>query len=602
MQDAATVLGIIRERSEQNQPLEHAYRLLYNPSFYLYAYGRISRNAGAMTPGVTGETVDGMSLEKIQHIIALIRREAYVWTPVRRISIPKKMGGKRPLGIPDWSDKLVQEVLRLILETHYEPRFSARSHGFRPNRGCHTALQEVKTWTGTKWYVEGDIKGCFDNVDHEVLLAILAETIHDNRFLRLIRHMLQAGYLEGWEYGTTLSGTPQGGVLSPLLANVYLDQLDQFVETELQPAYTRGTVRASNREYKRILDRLRWARKSGDKAETRRWARALRRVPCGRPDDPTFRRLRYVRYADDFLLGFIGPVAEAEEMKQRLGTFLRDHLKLELSEEKTLITHARTQAARFLNYEIRVQYRNDLLTNNGRKTNGKVALLMPADVVEAYRAGYVVDGHPKRDKLLAQESDFTIVDRYGGILRGVYNYYAWAQNVSWLSRLKFAMENSLLHTLAAKHRTTVQQILKRYKTQTETPKGLRNCLEVHIEREPKAPFIARFGGFPVVRQEVPILRDRIPYQGPRIHRNERIQRLLHEECELCGKAGSVEGHHIRKLADLKRHGNHPPAWVQLMAMRRRKTLYVCHDCHVAITHGRINIVRSSSSIVTEKAV
>jgi Type II intron maturase len=259
-----------------------------------------------------------------------------------------------------------------------------------------------------------------------------------------------------------------------------------------------------------------------------------------------------------------------------------------------LITHARTQAARFLSYAIRVQYRDDLLTHKGRNTNGKVALRIPADVVEAYRASYIVHGHPKRDMLLAQESDFTIVDRYAGIFRGIYNYYAWAQNVSWLLRLKFAMENSLLHTLADKHHTSVKQILKRYKTQTETPKGLRVCLEVRIEREQKAPLIARFGGFPVIRQEVPIVRDRIPYQGPRITRNERIQRLLHEECELCGKLGPVEGHHIRKLADLKRHGTHPPVWVQIMAMRRRKTLYVCHDCHVAITHGRINIVRSSS--------
>jgi group II intron reverse transcriptase/maturase len=407
-------------------------RLLYNPSFYLYAYGRISSNAGAMTPGVTGETVDGMSLEKIHELIALIRREAYVWTPVRRIHIPKKRGGKRPLGIPDWSDKLVQEVMRLILEAHYEPRFSARSHGFRPARGCHTALQEVKTWTGTKWFIEGDIKSCFDNVDHEVLLSMLAETIHDNRFLRLIRHMLQAGYMEKWEYGTTMSGTPQGGVLSPLLANVYLDTLDQFVEADLQPAYTRGTVRESNREYQRTLNRLQRARMSGDKLRARRLALALRRLPRYRPDDPSFRRLRYIRYADDFLLGFIGPVEEAEEIKQRLGTFLHDQLKLELSQEKTLVTHARTQAARFLNYEIRVQYRDDLLTHKGRQTNGKVALRIPADVVEAYRASYVVAGHPKRNVLLAQESDFTIVDRYASIFRGIYNYYAWAQNVSWL--------------------------------------------------------------------------------------------------------------------------------------------------------------------------
>jgi Type II intron maturase/AI2M/AI1M-like, HNH endonuclease len=434
------------------------------------------------------------------------------------------------------------------------------------------------------------------------LLSILAETIHDNRFIRLIRYMLQAGYMDGWIYGTTRSGTPQGGVVSPILANAYLDKLDPFVETELRPTYSRGIEREANRDYWRTPVRLRGARQHGDRREARRQALALRHIPRRRPDDPHYRRLRYVRYADDFLLGFIGPAEEAEEIKPRLGTFLRDQLKLDLSQEKTLITHARTQAARFLNYEIRVQYRDDLLTNKRRATNGKVALRMPVDVLKTYKASYVVDGHPKRNMLLAQDSDFTIVDRYGGIFRGIDNYYAWAQNVSWLQRRKFVMENSLLHTRASKHRTTVRRILKRYKTQTETTHGPRTCLEVRIEREKKAPLIARFGGFPVVRHEVLITRDRIPYGGPRITRTERVQRRLHEECELCGNKGPVEGHHIRKLADLKRHGKHPPAWVQVMVMRRRKTLYVCRDCHVAITHGRMNIVRSHPQTATEKAV
>lgn len=236
MRNAETVLGVIRERGKRGLPLEDVYRQLYNPDLYLRAYGRIYRNAGVLTPGTSPETVDAMSLAKIQALIAALRGERYRWTPVRRVSIPKKNGKTRPLGIPTWSDKLLQEVIRSLLEAYYEPQFSPHSHGFRPERGCHTALTQIqKGWTGTKWLIEGDIAGCFDNIDHAVLLTILRERIRDNRFLRLIEGLLRAGYCEQWRYHPTLSGTPQGGIVSPLLANLCLDRLDQFVETRLLP-------------------------------------------------------------------------------------------------------------------------------------------------------------------------------------------------------------------------------------------------------------------------------------------------------------------------------------------------------------------------------
>src|SRR5437764_9385781 len=179
MRSADTVLGIIRERGRRGLPLEQVYRQLFNPALYLRAYGRIARNHGATTPGVTAETGDGMSLEQIQRIIEQVRFERYRWSPARRVYIEKHGSTKmRPLGIPTWSDKLLQEVVRSILEAYYEPQFSDRSHGFRPERGCHTALRQVyATWAGTKWFIEGDIKGCFDNIDHPVLLSILREKI-----------------------------------------------------------------------------------------------------------------------------------------------------------------------------------------------------------------------------------------------------------------------------------------------------------------------------------------------------------------------------------------------------------------------------------------
>jgi len=211
-----TVLGVLRERGRRKLPMNELYRQLFNPQLYLLAYGRIYANKGATTPRASGETVDGMSRDKIDRIIDAMRHERYRFSPAKRVYIPKKNGKRRPLGLPTWSDKLVGEVIRLLLEADYEPTFSDRSHGFRPRRGCHTALTEVaNTWTGTTWFIEGDISDCFGSLDHTIMVSILAETIHDNRFLRLLESMLKAGYLEDWTWNATLSGCPQGGVTTP---------------------------------------------------------------------------------------------------------------------------------------------------------------------------------------------------------------------------------------------------------------------------------------------------------------------------------------------------------------------------------------------------
>jgi group II intron reverse transcriptase/maturase len=591
MQDARTVLEVLRERGRRGLPCDELYRQMFNEGLYLLAYGNIYSNQGAMTPGACDETADGMSEAKIEQIIAAMRGERYRFAPVRRVYIPKKNGKLRPLGLPSWSDKLVGEVVRLLLEAYYEPQFSGRSHGFRKGLGCHTALREIQnTWTGTVWFIEGDISDCFGSIDHEILMGILAEKIRDNRFLRLIRDMLKAGYLEDWEYHDTLSGTPQGGVVSPLLSCIYLDKLDKFAERELIPQYTRGRHRKLDRAYGRLADRRWIARQRGDRAQARDLLRQMRVLPSRDPMDPGYRRLFYIRYADDVLLGFAGPKAEAEQIKAELAGFLRETLALELNASKTLITHARTRAARFLGYEITVQRSATKLTKGQRSASGRIALRVPREVITAQCARYRRRGKPWHRAALQNLPDYDIVRIYGAEYRGVVNYYRLAQDVWRLSKLRWNAETSMLKTLAAKHKSTVCTMAARHKAKIATPAGLRTCFEARIRREGKPDLVARFGGIPLKHDRRAVIREPAPVPVATPHK-ELIHRLRTRWCELCEHGATVAVHHVARLSHLGKPGPGQPAWAALMAKMRRKTLIVCAPCH---DHIHANPVASAA--------
>jgi group II intron reverse transcriptase/maturase len=589
MQDAATVLNVIGKRGARGLPVERLYRQLFNPQLFLMAYGKLYSNRGAMTPGVTGETVDGMSLAKIGAIIGALRAERYRWQPVKRVYIEKKNSSKkRPLGLPTWSDKLVAEVVRLLLEAYYEPQFSDRSHGFRPGRGCHTALSEVvDVWKGTHWFIEGDISDCFGSLDHEVMFATLAEKIHDGRFLRLVSRMLKAGYLEDWTWHATLSGSPQGGIASPVLSNVYLDRLDQWIEQRLLPEHNLGRRRRPNPDYRTVEFAIARAKRHGDRAELRRLTLRRRQLPSQDPADPDYRRLRYVRYADDWLLGFAGPKHEAEEIKEKIAAFLRDELHLELSPSKTLITHAASQAARFLGYEIKAQHSDTKITRNRRAVNGAIGLFVPRDRIRQWCALYMSDGKPAQRGALLHDDDFTIIAKYQSEYAGRVQYYLLAQDVFRLGRLHWVMETSLLKTLAGKHRSTVGKMARKHKAVIDTPAGPRKCLQLAIERDRgRKPLVARFGGIPLRRVRTAALTDQRPVMAS-AKRNELIHRLLAGRCELCEGTEGLEVHHVRKLADLNKPGRREkPPWMELMAKRRRKTLVICRRCHEDIHAGR----------------
>ena len=418
------------------------------------------------------------------------------------------------------------------------------------------------------------------------MVSTLAVHIHDGRFLQLIGRMLAAGYSEDFTWHATLSGAPQGGIASPVLSNIYLDRLDQYVEQTLIPEYERGERRRKNLAYHRVWRGIKRAREYGDRQQVRALTRDLRRMPSQDPADPGYRRLRYVRYCDDFLLGFAGPKHEAEQIKERIRAFLREELKLELSESKTLITHAASQAAHFLGYEVRTQHADTKITDGRRMVNGVIGLFVPKAAIRERCARYMSRGVPASRGPLLFDEDFSIVATYGSEYRGYVQYYLLAQDVHRLSRLRWVMETSMLKTLAAKHSSTVTTMARKYKTRIATDDGPRVCFQVTVPREGRKPLVARFGGIPLKRKNTAIISDRKPPRAT-TQGNELIHRLLAERCELCGSSTGLQVHHVRKLADLDKPGRpERPTWVRLMAKRKRKTLVVCERCHHDIHAGR----------------
>ena len=465
---------------------------------------------------------------------------------------------------------------------------------FRAERGCHTALREIyHTWKGTTWIIEGDIADCFGSLNHDLILSALAEHIQDGRFLNLVKQLLEAGYMEEWKLNKTLSGVPQGSILSPVLSNILLSKLDTFVETELLPYYNRGRKRKANQTYRSLMNRAHRLRKQGQKEAARKIKQQAQKLPAIEPQDPNYRRLKYCRYADDFAVAFIGPKAEAEEIKHRLRAFLRDELKLDLSDEKTLITHARDSVANFLGYEITTRQSNTKQTRDrngyrGRSINGDIGLKVPQKVVKDKCKRYMRNGKPIHRTELLNESDYTILATYQLEYRGIVNYYRLADNLRTLSKLKWVMEQSLTKTLAAKHKISVRKVYQKYHADVEIDGKTYKGLQVTVPREGKKPLVATWGGISLIWDINAPIDDQIKrYQW---NKSELEKRLLAQTCEQCGATRAtdrIEVHHIRALKDLEKYsGREKPQWVQIMASRKRKTLVLCRTCHDDLHAGR----------------
>ncbi len=591
------------------------HRLMRSPYLFERAYEKVSRNKGALTPGVDGKTFDGMSLEKLADIAKRVAEGTYRFQPVRRVYIPKENGKTRPLGIPTVEDRLVQEAVRTILEAIYEPVFLDESHGFRPRRSCHTALSLIKkTWTGCKWLIEVDVRGFFDNIDHDVLLGLLTNRIDDDEFIALIKGMLKAGYMEDWVYGRTYSGTPQGGVASPILANIYLHELDQFMET-IKAGFDKGRDRRPLPRYvalqyrvfrlRRKIERLRAEGADGAEIDAalakikahnqERW-----KVPSVDPMDPNFKRLRYCRYADDFLIGVIGSKREACETMASVERFLTETLKLSVSPEKSGV-HAASKGVTFLGYRISTYTSYGAGRKSNRKgpagriwrvvkrpTTGNVSLRVPREEVTAFcrRHGYgdLLRRNGLRRIEFANSSDRNIILAYNSEFRGFANYYSFADDVkSALGLLELVVLRSLIKTLAMRHRTASVKIVRRLRKGTDYEltsiirgelRGLKLWRLKHLTRT--------FWISPTIDN---VTAGAWWVSTP----NNLIDRLNARECEACGDTtGPFEMHHRHRVRDAQgnQKGDSGPV------SQRRKTIVLCPSCRLTVPNRQYRHMES----------
>ncbi len=599
MRSPENVLNSLQKHSSQpGYVYDRLYRNLFNREFFLQAYQNIYASQGNMTAGTDGKTIDAMSMERIDRLIVTLRDESYQPKPSRRTYIPKKSGKLRPLGIPSIDDKLVQEVIRMLLESIYDGSFEDTSHGFRPNRSCHTALRMIQNrFTRCKWFVEGDIKGFFDNIDHNVMTDILRKRITDERFLRLIRKFLNAGYMEDNRMHQSYSGTPQGGIISPILANIYLDQFDKYMAS-LKAQFDRGSRRALNPEYLKLSNRRTTLRRKLDRTQDPENRQAIieqireldtvhKSIPCKDPMDANFRRLQYVRYADDFIIGIIGEKSDAQAVKQEIGRYIADYLRLELSEEKTLVTKA-TDKAKFLGYEIRVtpQSNHTRKTKRGttaRNYSGHVMLEVPTAAIQKKllelhamkmeaHSGKEIWKATHRGELTGR-TDLSILDQYNGEVRGFCNYYAIANNRSKLHKFRCIMEYSFYKTLACKYRTSKRKVIEKYR--------IGKNIGVKFQDKNGNERIRLLWKGSLAKESYPLGAEADIVHKPKgiLKKPSLANRLRAGRCEWCGKETSkLVVHQVRALKEL----DESQPWATFMKKINRKTLVVCQECHAKI--------------------
>ena len=482
----------------------------------------------------------------------------------------------------------------MILAEIYEPTFSKQSHGFRPKRSCHTALEAVQTgFKGAKWIVEGDIEACFDSFDHHVLTELLRKRIQDEQFISLMWKFLKAGYMEQWTYKQTYSGTVQGSGMSPILANIYLNELDIFL-TNYQSQF-KSDKRAESEQYGKAEYQMKKARRELAKDNNKETVKAFKKAQQNKFNTPYrpiretgYKQLRFCRYADDFVVGIIGSKEDAEQVKADIKQFLTDTLKLTLSDRKTKVTHS-SELIRFLGYDFTVSRSKDVSRNKigvlQRFRYGKVRLYVPYEKWRNKLLEYKTlkittdkDGNENWKSIhrgfLINKTDVEIISKYNAEIRGLYNFYKLAVNVSVLNKFNFIMKGSMIRTFACKYKSSFKQIMKKYTKDDvftvfyETKSGTKSSEYYHdgfaMQRADKAV-------------DVDVLEQYKKYDRP----NSLGGRLRSNKCEKCNNhTDDIHMHHIKRMKDLADRND----FEILMKKNRRKSLALCKDCYEELKH------------------
>ncbi len=572
------------------------FRILHKDDIWLSAYEKVRSSSGSMTPGVNSDTAESFNIKKLKNIKDLVITEKYTPLPVKQIYIPKPNGKKRPLGLPTFSDKIVQECVRLILDAIYEPTFYENSFGFRTNRGPHNALKYIEeNFRWCSYVIEGDIKEAYPSISHEKLISILKEKISDERFINLIRKFLKAGILQDRNIQYSHFGTPQGSVVSPLLANIYFDKLDKEViklsKQIFVPKVNKRNTIHKNLSYK-ISRKFSELHDIQDKKSIlyKDTLKEIKDLKQHQRSIPSLVKqgveIKYVRFADDWVIGINGPFRLTTKILTYIQKYLKEELALTLSPEKTKITCLHRGTFSFLGYDIFIPRNRPITKVKGiiRRGNSLLRLEPSIDKIQKSlkNSGFITTlgkGYrPTSKKSITTLEDHVIVSYFRSVWLGLYNYYSGSTNRTLLLYIQFLLIRSCAMTLGHKHRKSSKYMFDKYGKNLNFNISEKKTLDTKLLGSVSFP-ILNIGKLSTRKWNI-----NENFKDPFSQKINKISRSnLLKNCLLCKSKIDIEMHHVKHI---RKRGKKYIGFHEQMSLINRKQIPVCRECHNMIHTGQ----------------